>query len=118
MPTDAYRQHFETPRGHGRLEDATHRGAHEDAACGDAMELDVRVADGRVEDLRYRVRGCSGAIAAASALATLLPGRAAAADAVTREDLERELGGVPATRRHALGLALRALAVALESPVA
>jgi len=114
----AFLDHFERPRGVGRLDDATHRGEAEDAACGDRLGLDLRVREGRVEAAAFHVEGCAGAIAAGSALVTLLPGRAAAVGAVTREEIDARLGGVPAAKRHALSLALRALEAALAAPVA
>jgi NifU-like protein involved in Fe-S cluster formation len=113
----AFRSHFEQPRGHGGLPGATHRGAHEDAACGDALEVELRIERGCVVAAGYRVRGCSGSIAAASALATLLPGRAADPAAVSRSELEAELGAVPVGKRHSLRLALAAYAAALAGPL-
>lgn len=110
----AFLDHFRHPRGLGDLEDATHRGAADDGACGDRLWLDVRVEGGRVCAAAFRVEGCAGAIAAGSALVTLLPGRTAAAAAVTRAELSALLGGVPGAKRHALGLALRVWSAALD----
>jgi len=109
-----YQDHFLHPRGQGGLSDATHAATVTDAACGDELSLDLRVVGGVVLDARFRVRGCSGAIAVSSALVSLLPGRAATPDAVDRAALEAELGAVPAAKRHALRLATGALAAALQ----
>lgn len=113
MYAAAFLDHFQHPRGRGSLPDATHRGAGEDPVCGDRLWLDVRVAGGVVEAACFRVEGCPGAIAAGSALVTLLPGRAARADAVTAAEIEALLGEVPRAKRHALRLALAACAAAL-----
>jgi NifU-like protein involved in Fe-S cluster formation len=107
---DAFLEHFRNPRGQGGLDAPTHQGAATDAACGDELELDLRVEGGRIAEARFRVRGCSGAIAAGSALVTLLPGRAARPDTVTRAEIEATLGGIPANKRHVLRLAERVLA--------
>ena len=112
--SDAFLDHFQNPRGQGGLDDATHTGCASDPACGDEMELDLRVRAGRIEAACFRVRGCTGAIAVGSALVTLLPGREARADVVVREQLEAELGAVPTTKRHALRLALNTLRAALS----
>jgi nitrogen fixation NifU-like protein len=114
----AFLDHLTRPRAQGRLEGATHRGEAQDAACGDRLALDLAVRDGRVVDARFRVEGCPGAIAVGSALASLLPGRAASADAVTAREIEAALGGVPPAKRHALRLAASALSAATSSPVA
>jgi nitrogen fixation NifU-like protein len=109
----AFLDHFEHPRHQGSLPDATHHGRAEDLACGDRLWLDLRVERGVVVEARFRVQGCIGAIACGSALAELLPGRPATADAIGRAELETALGAVPQVKRHALGLALRTLAAAL-----
>jgi nitrogen fixation NifU-like protein len=113
----AFLDHFQNPRGQGALPDATHAARREDPACGDVLELDLRVVNGAVADARFRVRGCAGAIAVGSALVTLLRGREARPDAVSREELESELGEVPATKRHALRLGVETLASALDAPL-
>lgn len=112
-PSPAYLDHVGAPRLAGVLSDATHRADVEDAVCGDRLLLTLHVRDGRVADLRQRVVGCPGAVAAASALATLLPGREARRDAVTAAELDAALGGVPGGKRHALHLATDAVRVAL-----
>ncbi len=112
----AYLDHLASPRGQGRLEDATHRATVEDPVCGDRLTLDLRVVAGVVREARFRVVGCTGAIAVGSALASLLPGRAAAEAAVTGTELDATLGGVPPARRHALRLAAEALRAAVRTP--
>lgn len=111
----AYLDHFENPRHQGRLDDATHRGEGEDPACGDRLWLDLRVVDGVIQAARFRVQGCSGSIAAGSALAELVQGRAAQADAVGREEIDALLGSVPASKRHALRLAVAVYRDALNA---
>ena len=115
MYPDAYLDHFQHPRGQGQLDTATHVGEASDPACGDELMLDLRVEGDTIQEARFRVRGCSGAIAVGSALVTLLPGRPARPDAVGRDELEQLLGGVPANKRHVLRLAERTLKVTLAS---
>lgn len=112
---EPFLDHFRNPRGQGSLEAPSHSALASDPACGDELALDLHVSGGVVQAARFRVRGCAGAIAVGSALVSLLPGRSAQPDSVTREELERVLGGVPATKRHALRLALNTLRAALAS---
>jgi len=112
--SEAYLRHFREPTGQGSLAGATHTATVTDPVCGDELSLDLVVRDARVVDARFRVRGCSGAIAAGSALVTLLPGRPACPGAVTRHELEAELGGVAGAKRHALRLATQALEAAVQ----
>jgi nitrogen fixation NifU-like protein len=110
MYAPTFLDHVARPRSQGRLESATHRAEAEDHACGDRLALDLEVASGRVVAARFRVQGCPGAIAAGSALASLLPGRAAGPAAVTAVEIEAALGAVPPAKRHALALAADVLA--------
>jgi len=113
----AFLDHLTHPRGAGRLDRATHRGAAEDGVCGDRITLDLRVEAGQIVAVRFRVEGCPGAIAAGSALTSLLPGRAAGPRAVEAAELEAALGGVPPAKRHALRLASDALRAAVSTPL-
>ena len=115
MYTGAFLDHFQNPRGQGSLDGATHVGAAVDPACGDELALDLCVEEETITQARFRVRGCAGAIAVGSALVTLLPGRPARVDAVSREELAQVLGAVPATKQHALRLALNTLQDALKA---
>jgi len=114
---ESFLDHFRDPRGQGSLEAPSHTAMTSDPACGDELALDLHVSGGMVQAARFRVRGCAGAIAVGSALVSLLPGRRAHPEAVTREELEQVLGGVPATKRHALRLALNTLRAALAAGV-
>jgi len=115
MYPDLYLDHFRNPRGHGSLPEPTHSGSAVDPVCGDELTLDLSVAGGKIVEARFRVRGCSGAIAVGSVLTTLLPDRAAGPECVTREEIEEALGGVPRGMRHASRLGVNTVASALAS---
>ena len=67
-------EHFLSPRNAGRLEPGQGVGHGEalDPQCCGKCALDVRLVDGRVDESRFVTEGCSGAIAACSALTTLV----------------------------------------------
>jgi NifU-like protein involved in Fe-S cluster formation len=118
MYPPSFLDHLARPRSPGRLEGATHRGRAEEHACGDVLSLDLRVEGGRIAEARFRAEGCPGVLAVGSALASVLPGRAATASAATAAEVDATLGGVPVAKRHALRLAVAALsdAFARERP--
>jgi nitrogen fixation NifU-like protein len=108
--------HFEHPRNAGELADATSRRRIENPACGDILELAVRVVDGRVEDIRFRAKGCVPAMACASAVTQLAKGNSVrAVQAIRKEDLVRAVGGLPAASGHAAQLAIDALKAILDA---
>ncbi|HMK30783.1 MAG TPA: iron-sulfur cluster assembly scaffold protein [Terriglobales bacterium] len=107
--------HFQNPRFVGELPDATVSVEVQNPACGDILKLSLRVADGRIEEVRFRAMGCVPAIACGSKLAELLAGRTLVASrGIRREELVEALGGLPAASMHASHLAMDALAAALK----
>jgi nitrogen fixation NifU-like protein len=107
--------HFQQPRNVGELADASTRVEIANPACGDILRLEVKVAEGRIAAVRYRAKGCVPAIACGSILTEMILGRSLAeAAALTREELVRELGGLPQASTHASHLAMDALATVLK----
>jgi nitrogen fixation NifU-like protein len=102
--------HFEHPRNAGTIADADATVRIENPACGDVLELTIRIADGRIEEIRFRAKGCVAAMACGSALTELVRGKSTdEARAVTREELLRAVGGLPPASLHASHLAMDAL---------
>ena len=108
--------HFEHPRNAGELADATARQRIENPACGDILELAVKVVDGRVEDIRFRAKGCVPAMACASVVTMLAKGNSVGeVRAVRKEDVVRAVGGLPAASGHAAQLAIDALQAVMDA---
>jgi nitrogen fixation protein NifU and related proteins len=106
--------HFEHPRNSGELADATSCQRLENPACGDVLELAVKIVGDRVEDLRFRAKGCVPAIACASAVTELAKGKSVSeARAVNKEDVVRAVGSLPPASGHAAQLAIDVLQVVL-----
>ncbi len=105
---------FHHPRHAGALDRPDALARCENPACGDVMQFALQLASGRIAAVRFLVQGCVPAIAAAEALAALAEGKTPSeARALTRADLLRALGSLPAPSRHAAALALETLAAAL-----
>lgn len=118
---DIVMDHFDNPRNAGDLPGADAVGKAENPVCMDRMTVALRwdSATGRVAEARFRAEGCVPAMAAASALTELLVGQDRAGLArINAEAVERALGGLPATKKHAAHLAADALANALSDPPA
>lgn len=102
--------HFEHPRNIGDLPDADAAVRLEHPVCGDIMTLAVKVAGGRIGEVRYRTRGCVAAIAAGSCLTEMIAGMSLAeAGGLKREQLVEALDGLPNASIHATHLAMDAL---------
>ena len=106
--------HFEHPRQVGELADPDAAAEIENPACGDVIALQLKVAGGRITEVRYRAKGCVPAIGCGSALAESLIGRTIAqAQSLTREEIVVAVGGVPPASEHATHLAIDVLRAAL-----
>jgi nitrogen fixation NifU-like protein len=67
---DLYRQnildHYKQPRNFGELEDADYEFEDNNPLCGDELKVQLKVADGRVADVRFSGHGCAISQASAS----------------------------------------------------
>lgn len=107
--------HFKNPRRVGRLGSGSLRGRAENPACGDLLELELAIRDGRVADVRFMAHGCSSLIAVASLAASSLPGLGLAdARQFDLDGAVARAGGLPRNRRHAISLVSEALRAALS----
>jgi nitrogen fixation protein NifU and related proteins len=102
--------HFQNPRNPGSISDPDARVEIENPACGDVLELTARVEDGRIEEIRFRAKGCVAAMACASALTEIVSGISIGeARKLQREEVLRKVGGLPEASGHAAFLAMDAL---------
>src|SRR5271157_2642127 len=110
--------HFEHPRNAGELPDSDGQVRVENPACGDILELALKMHAGRIAEIRFRAKGCVPAMACASAMTELVKGKSAQeASAISKEDVVRAVGGVPAASGHAAQLAVDALRAALNAAI-
>ncbi len=107
-------EHFEHPRNAGTVDGADAAVRVENPACGDVLELTVKCAGGKIEEIRFRAKGCVAAMACGSALTELVSGKTTdEAKRLTRDDVVRAVGGLPEASEHASHLAMDALGAVL-----
>jgi nitrogen fixation NifU-like protein len=106
--------HFQNPRNPGTVANPDAAAQLDNPACGDVLKLTLRIADGRITEIRFLAKGCVPAIACGSALTELVQGRTVGdARALKREELVDAVGGLPEASSHASHLAMDTLAKAL-----
>ncbi|MFC1895140.1 iron-sulfur cluster assembly scaffold protein [Thermodesulfobacteriota bacterium] len=83
--------------------------------CGDTMKIYLRIENGRVNDAKFQVLGCPGAIAAAMATAEIVRGKTIE-DAVNVKDRDifRLLEEIPDQKQHCIRLAVKTLQKAIS----
>jgi nitrogen fixation NifU-like protein len=108
-------EHFQDTRNVGDLPDANAYVRVDNPACGDVLQLALKVERDRISKAKFRARGCVAAIACASQLTELISGLSLAeARALRREHLVKAIGGLPEASTHASHLAMDALTAALK----
>jgi nitrogen fixation NifU-like protein len=107
--------HFEHPRNAGVVENPDAQVRIENPACGDVLQLSLKISGGRIEEIRFLAKGCVASMACGSALTELVRGHTILqARELRREEIVAAVGGVPAASMHASHLALDALTAALD----
>lgn len=78
--------------------------------CGDLARVEVRHRDGRLLELRYNAKGCWPVFGCLELLATMLEDRELKSAAqLSLQDFLAQVKDVPAGKKHAFGLAYRAV---------
>jgi nitrogen fixation NifU-like protein len=105
--------HFRNPRNAGMMRKPDGVGEGEYEQCMDLARFYLRVRDGRVEEARFQAYGCGPTLAACSAGTEVAAGAALEELAEIGEArIEEAVGGLPAERRHAAAVVVRALQAA------
>jgi len=113
--TDKVMDHFRSPRNVGTIENPDGIGKVGNPVCGDMMEMQIKIEDDRIADIKFRTFGCGAAIATSSVTTEMMRGKTLEeAKALTRDNVADELGGLPAPKRHCSNLAADALHAAIE----
>ena len=85
-------------------------------SCGDTMKIYIKVNDNQViEDIRYEITGCAGAISAAMAAVDLVKGKTLdQALGVNDGDVFNALQNIPEKKHHCIQLAVKTMHQGIE----
>ena len=79
MSSDIYKDiildYYRHPRNFGDLPEPDVRSKDSNPLCGDVIEMQIKVKDGKIDDLRFKGRGCAISQASASMLTELAKGK-------------------------------------------
>ena len=107
--------HFQNPRNAGEVEAPDRTVRLENPACGDILELTLKLEGKRIADIRFRAKGCVPAMACGSAITELAKGKNVdEARQLSRQELVQKVGGLPPASAHASHLAIDTLAALLR----
>ena len=116
---EAFEHYLRDETRRGEAPAGAFTGAAGGAACGDLSRISLRIEDGRVTAATFDAEGCGAMRAATAATAEMVEGEPVLAAArIGIDEVEAELGGLTAAKRHAAQLAADALHRALASAAA
>ena len=104
--SEKVKDHFRNPRNVGTIEDADAVGRVGNPVCGDMMEIQLKVEDNVIKDIKLQTFGCASAIATSSMITEMAKGKTLdEALEITRNDVADELEGLPPIKMHCSNLA-------------
>ncbi|MBN2797082.1 MAG: iron-sulfur cluster assembly scaffold protein [Clostridia bacterium] len=123
MYTEIVMDHVMSPRNVGVLKDFNGKGVAGDPDCGDYLEMTIKISKIQnselktttyIEDIKYLVHGCAGAIATSSMVSVLAKGKSIVdAYQLTDNHVIEALGGLPEEKIHCSLLGIVALRKAI-----
>jgi len=79
MDEDLYKEnildHYKNPRNYGEIENPDISYFDTNPLCGDELQLQIKVKDGKAEDVKFKGKGCSISQASASMLTEMILGQ-------------------------------------------
>jgi nitrogen fixation NifU-like protein len=122
MSSDIYKDiildYYRHPRNNGDLPDANVRAKDSNPLCGDIIEMQLKIDDGKISDIRFKGKGCAISQASASMLTEVAKGKTLEeVKAMEKTDVLDMLGIDPGPTRikcALLGLKVLKLAVYMQ----
>mgnify|MGYP001102064328 FL=1 len=115
MYNEKVKEAFANPKNVGCIENADGVGKVGNAACGDIMEISLKIEDDRIVDAKFRTFGCAAAIATSSTATEMVKGMTLdEALNLTNAEVVEELEGLPPQKIHCSVLAEEAIKEAIN----
>jgi nitrogen fixation NifU-like protein len=115
MYSSSVLDHFHNPRNMGEIAEASVVVEASNPVCGDLMKLWAVVRNGRIHEVKFKAAGCVPSVACGSWLTeAILTKSFEELSALTPDQIEAGLGGLPPASKHAAVLGVDALKRLLE----
>ena len=106
---------FRRPHNFGKIKNADAVGKVGNPVCGDVMYLYLKIKDNVIKDAKFETFGCAAAIGTSSIITDLIKGKKIDdALKISKDEIAKELGGLPPIKMHCSVLAIEALKKAVE----
>ncbi|MFA5333953.1 MAG: iron-sulfur cluster assembly scaffold protein [Candidatus Nanoarchaeia archaeon] len=109
-------ENFTHPMNVGELKNPDGVGKVGNPVCGDVMEIQIKVENNKIKNIKFKTFGCASAIATSSMITQLAKGKTLEeARKITKADVAKELEGLPKLKMHCSNLAEEALNAAIDN---
>ena len=110
---------FMNPKNVGEIKDADGVGQVGNPVCGDIMRVSIKVdiKNGKkiISDVKFKTMGCAAAIATSSMITQIAKGKTLdEAMKINKNNVAKDLGGLPPIKMHCSNLAADALHLAIQ----
>ncbi len=113
--TEKVMEAFQNPKNVGEIENYDGMGMIGSEACGDIMQVFIKVENNVITDAKFKTFGCAAAIATSSTATEMIKGMTVdEALEVTNKKVIEVLGGLPPQKIHCSVLAEQAIKAAIE----
>ncbi|MCU0679035.1 MAG: iron-sulfur cluster assembly scaffold protein [Planctomycetes bacterium] len=118
--SDKVIEHFKNPHNQGSIPDADAVGQTGNPVCGDVMKIYLKIKENTekeeyIDDIKFETLGCAAAIAVSSSLTDIAKGKTLdEALLIKKDDIVKELGGLPDLKIHCSMLGVEALHEAIK----
>jgi len=86
-------EHYRNPRNFGKITGKSLHGSAHNPACGDDIEIYLKVEDGKITDVKFHGKGCGVSLASASMFTEMVRGMTVGmAKKLKKEDIFKMLG--------------------------
>lgn len=110
MYTEKVMEHFKNPRNIGVVKEPSVLVQVGEPSCGDALLLSLKIEDGRITDVKFKIFGCGAAIATASVASEMVKGMPLdEVLQITDQVIADALDGLPPEKMHCSNMAAGAL---------
>jgi nitrogen fixation NifU-like protein len=108
-------KHFKNPKFVKEIKNPDGVGEVGNIKCGDVMHMKIKVTGGKIKDIGFQTFGCPAAVASSDMVCELAKGKTLKqAKKLKKEDVVKELGGMPQIKVHCSVLGIQALKKAID----
>jgi len=114
--SDLVRDHYKNPRNVGSIPNPSGKALVRSPVDSDTVQITLRIADGLIEDVKFKCMGCAVAIACSSVATEMVLGKPVEdAYAISKGAVAEALGGIPEFKMLCSNLAPEAIRNAIDN---